>query len=114
MGYGINFRSEVGSTVNRVEISGGGGGGGGGGGERDVRTALGVAGERRWIREVIVESGNRAGKGMLSHGGTMDGKSSYEEGKGGGRGIGRGRVRTWVFAGDCQRWGKGSHGRQWR
>ena len=54
MGYGINFRSEVGSTVDRVEISGGG----------DVRTALGVAGERRWIREVIVESGNWAGKGM--------------------------------------------------
>ena len=29
----------------------------------DMRTALGVAGERMWIRKVIVESRNRAGKG---------------------------------------------------
>ena len=54
---GINFRSEVGSAVGRVEVSGGGGGGG------DVRIALGLAGERMWVREVIVKSGSRAGKG---------------------------------------------------
>ena len=52
---GINFRTEVGSAVGRVEVSRGGGG--------DVRIALGLAGERMWIREVIVKSGSRAGKG---------------------------------------------------